>query len=81
MDKLVRAGEQVLVHCNGGRHRSPAVCAAYLVWARKRSLAQAVEMVDPTYRLFIEAVAREFPALPKARPRRPNEPLGPRLKP
>ena len=69
MDEILRGG-QLLVHCNGGRHRSPAVCAAYLLWAHKKSLSQALEMVDPSFQPFLEAVAQQFPVAAKARPRR-----------
>lgn len=30
VDSLMRESETVLVHCNGGRHRSPTVVASYL---------------------------------------------------
>ena len=57
IDGILRAEKRIVVHCNSGRHRSPAVCAAYLLWARKKSLAQAAEMVDPSMVPFLEAVA------------------------
>ena len=39
-------GGQVLIHCKGGRSRSPTVLAAYLMAEHRLSLAQALQLIQ-----------------------------------
>jgi hypothetical protein len=45
IDAALRAGKRVLVHCQAGAQRSPAVVAAYLVALRGMGLEEAVALL------------------------------------
>jgi protein-tyrosine phosphatase len=50
LDRLLKAGHTVYLHCTGGRERSPTVAAAYLhwclAWPLERSLVHVREARD-----------------------------------
>jgi len=46
LDRLLRAGHVVYVHCTAGANRSPTVVIAYLHWVRQRSLEEAEQFVQ-----------------------------------
>jgi protein-tyrosine phosphatase len=52
LDKLLRAGYKVYLHCSGGLNRSPTVVIAYLHWLGGMGLDQAADYV--TERHFCE---------------------------
>lgn len=42
IDEVLKANQGVLVHCRAGMQRSAATVAAYLIWKRKMSAAEAI---------------------------------------
>jgi atypical dual specificity phosphatase len=58
VDRLVKDGHTVFVHCNVGVNRSPSAVIAYLHWIEGRTLDEAVDYVmrcrscDP----YVEAI-------------------------
>ena len=46
LDRLLKAGHTVYVHCTAGAGRSPNTVIAYLHWVRRWDLDRAVEHVD-----------------------------------
>jgi len=45
IDSALKSGGIVLVHCGQGLNRSAAVVVAYLMWSRRISVTQALEVV------------------------------------
>lgn len=73
IDAALAAGRPVLVHCYAGQQRSPAVVAAYLMYARRLSAEAAVRFVRErkpdaffwtvNFKQTLELWARQCPAL------------------
>lgn len=68
LDRLVRKGHTVYVHCNAGVNRSPSVVIAYLYWVEHWDLEQALAHVracrecDPYLEAIQLADVRPFDA-------------------
>lgn len=45
LDKMMRAGKKVYIHCTAGMGRAPAVAVAWLCWVKNMELTEAVAFV------------------------------------